>query len=178
MATPSSPAGFVFHDDRTGSAEDRDERRALAADEINRRIIARLQQDGRTPYSTIARELGTSESTVRNRVAQLTRSRILKVIAVVDPVALGYEAYAMVGLTLAVNADPKQVSRRFEQCEQVTYVLFVAGRFDLLVEVITRDHQELSDFLLAQCYNQPDIAGVEPMTALALYKNLLKWGRP
>lgn len=154
------------------------DRRSIGADPLNRKIIEKLQEDGRLPFSTIARDLGTSEGTVRNRVNQMMRARVLKVIGVADPVALGYEGYALIALTLGPGADPRSVSRRFEGIENVTYVLFAAGRFDLLIEVICEDHAQLREFLLAHCYGQPDIAGVEPMIALAMYKSLLKWGRP
>jgi Lrp/AsnC family transcriptional regulator for asnA, asnC and gidA len=154
------------------------DRRSIGTDPLNRKIIKRLQEDGRTPYSTIARDLGTSEGTVRNRVNQMIRARVLKIIAVADPIALGYEGYALIALTLGPGADPRTVSQRFENRDEVTYVLFAAGRFDLLIEVICDDHAQLREFLLEHCYGQPDIASVEPMMALAMYKSLLKWGRP
>ena len=94
------------------------DRRALGADELNRKIIAKLQEDGRTPFATIARELDTSEGTVRNRVAQMIKARVLKIIAVADPVALGYEGYALIALKLGAGADPRSVSRRFEDCDR------------------------------------------------------------
>jgi Lrp/AsnC family transcriptional regulator for asnA, asnC and gidA len=154
------------------------DRRALGADAMNRRIIARLQEDGRMPYSVIARELGTSEGTVRNRVNQMVAAKVLRVIGVADPVALGNEGYALVAMRMSAGADPRLVSKRFEACDEVTFVLFAAGQFDLVVEVICETHRNLRDFLLEHCYGQADIASVEPMLALALYKNLMKWGRP
>lgn len=153
-------------------------RRALGADPMNRRIIAKLQEDGRVPYSTIARELGTSEGTIRNRVNQMVAAKVLQIIGVADPIALGNEGYALIAMRLGAGADPRTVSKRFEACEEVTFVLFAAGQYDLVVEVICETHRDLRDFLLAHCYSQPDIATVEPMLALALYKNLMKWGRP
>ncbi len=154
------------------------DRRALGSDPMNRRIIARLQEDGRVPYSVIARELGTSEGTVRNRVNQMVAAKVLRVIGVADPVALGNEGYALVAMRLSAESDPRLVSARFEACDEVTFVLFAAGQFDLVVEVICETHRDLRDFLLEHCYGQADIASVEPMLALALYKNLMKWGRP
>ena len=154
------------------------DRRALGSDPMNRRIIARLQEDGRVPYSVIARELGTSEGTVRNRVNQMMAAKVLRIIGVADPVALGNEGYALVAMRLSAEADPRLVSARFEACEEVTFVLFAAGQFDLVVEVICESHRDLRDFLLEHCYGHVDIASVEPMLALALYKNLMKWGRP
>ncbi len=174
----SGTTASVFHGgDDTDLAESAD-RRALGADAMNRRIIARLQEDGRMPYSVIARELGTSEGTVRNRVNQMVAAKVLRVIGVADPVALGNEGYALVAMRMSAGADPRLVSERFEACDEVTFVLFAAGRFDLVVEVICETHRTLRDFLLEHCYGQADIASVEPMLALALYKNLMKWGRP
>lgn len=155
-----------------------EERRALGADELNRKIIAKLQEDGRMPFSNIAKDLGTSEGTVRNRVHQMIDARVLRIIGVADPVALGNDGYAMVALTVAPGADPRDVSKRFIDLDNVTYVLFAAGRYDLLVEVICTDHLELRRFLLEHCYGQTDIASVEPILALAMYKSLPKWGHP
>jgi Lrp/AsnC family transcriptional regulator for asnA, asnC and gidA len=153
-------------------------RRALGNDPLNKQIIEKLQADGRLPYSAIARELGTSEGTIRNRVNQMLAAKVLQVIAVVDPLALGHEGYAMIAMKVAGGADPRVVGKRFEACEEVTYILFAAGQYDLLVEVICRTQGELRDFLLDHCYGHADIASVEPLLALAMYKNLLKWGQP
>lgn len=60
----------------------------------------------------------------------------------------------------------------------MTYVVLVAGRFDLLVEIICADQEQLRAFISEHCYHISDIASVEPMMALAMYKNLLKWGQP
>ena len=176
MFSETNDVGFQVAED-TDLAEAVD-RRSLGADPVNRRIIARLQEDGRIPYSVIARELGTSEGTVRKRVNQMVAAKVLRIIAVADPVALGNEGYALVAMRLSAGADPRTVSQRFETFEEVTYILFAAGQYDLVVEVICETHRGLREFLLEHCYGQPDIATVEPMMALALYKNLMKWGRP
>jgi|AP95_1055475.scaffolds.fasta_scaffold112983_1 Lrp/AsnC family transcriptional regulator for asnA, asnC and gidA len=153
-------------------------RKAIGSDELNRKIIARLQEDGRTPYLAIARDLGTSEGTVRNRVNQMIEAKVLKIIAVADPIALGNDGYAMIAMRLAPGGDPRVVAKRLELHDNVTYILFASGQYDILVEVICPTNADLRDFLLEHCYNQPDIATVEPMMALAMYKSLLKWGRP
>ncbi|MCI0430720.1 MAG: Lrp/AsnC family transcriptional regulator [Rhodospirillales bacterium] len=154
------------------------EARALASDPINREILRRLQDDGRMSYSQIARELGTSEPTVRNRVNRMVECRLMRIIAVVDPVALGHTVYAMVGLDLIAGADPRRVARTFTDCGEVTYVLFAAGRYDLLIEVICAEQDAFRRFLLERCYGNPDIASVEPMMGLQLFKSMMKWGRP
>jgi hypothetical protein len=81
-------------------------------------------------------------------------------------------------MRLSAGADPRLVCERFEACEEVTFVLFATGQYNLVVEVICETHRDLRNFLLEHCYGRADIASVEPMLALALYKNLMKWGRP
>lgn len=141
-------------------------------------IIRILQEDGRTSFTAIAKQLEISEGAVRNRVGQLIDSRVLRVIGVADPMALGYDAYAMVGLKVAPGHDPQKAAHYFRDRSEVTYVSFVAGRYDLLVEVVCKTHENLSAFLREHCYSRKDLATVEPMVGLAMYKNMLKWGQP
>ena len=97
---------------------------------------------------------------MRNRVNQMVAAKVLRVIGVADPVALGNEGYALVAMRLSAEADPRLVSARFEACDEVTFVLFAAGQFDLVVEVICETHRDLRDFLLEHCYGQAEIASV------------------
>ena len=156
----------------------RQQARDLAEDAMNREIIERLQDDGRMSFSEIARELSTSEATVRNRVNRMIETRLLRIIAVVDPSSLGHTFYAMVGIKVSAGADPRRVAKVFVDSNEVTYVLFTAGNYDLLVEVICEEAEAFRTFLLDRCYNNPEIASVEPMVGLQLLKSLMKWGRP
>ena len=147
-------------------------------DEVDLKIIRILQADGRAPFTTIAKDLGISEGAVRNRVGQLIASRVLRIIGVADPMALGHDAFAMIGLKVNPGHDPEKAALYFHDRDEVTYVLFVAGRYDLLIEVICRTHDQLAQFLREHCYSRPDLASVEPMVGLAMYKSMLKWGQP
>ena len=91
---------------------------------------------------------------------------------------MGYKSYAMVALKLAPGADPRALAEHFRDCPEAVYVLFTAGHFDLLVEVICSTHEEFRNFLVEKCYAKPEIASVEPMMGLEMYKYLLKWNRP
>jgi len=153
-------------------------RQAAALDAVDFTIIRILQNDGRAAFTAIAKQLGISEGAVRNRVGQLIDSKILRIIGVADPMALGYDAYAMVGLKLASGQDPQKAAHYFRDRDEVTYVIFVAGRYDLLIEVICETHDQLAMFLREHCYSRKDLASVEPMVGLAMYKNMLKWGQP
>lgn len=145
-------------------------------DHVDRTIIEMLQEDGRVAFTSIADVLKVSEGTIRNRVARLLDSKVLRILGVADPLALGYHAYAMIGLKLAPGGDPEETAARFQDRPEVTYVSFVAGRYDLLVEVTCQDQDDLRAFLRRHCYGRRDVASVEPMIGLATYKNKLKWG--
>ena len=152
--------------------------RPAALDAIDFTIIRILQNDGRAAFTAIAKQLGISEGAVRNRVGQLIESKALRIMGVADPMALGYDAYAMVGLKVASGHDPQKAAHYFRDRDEVTYVIFVAGRYDLLIEVICETHDQLALFLREHCYSREDLASVEPMVGLAMYKNMLKWGQP
>lgn len=147
-------------------------------DDLDRGIIKLLQEEGRLNYATIARKLNVSQGAVRNRLGRMIEAKVLRVLAVADPVALGYTGYAMILIKLAAGANPRELGEFFRDFDEVTYVLFTAGQYDLLVEVICESQERLHDFLLEHCYARPDIASVEPMVNLKMYKNLLKWGLP
>jgi Lrp/AsnC family transcriptional regulator for asnA, asnC and gidA len=151
---------------------------AAALDDIDFAIIRALQDDGRAAFTAIAKQLEISEGAVRNRVGQLIESKVLRIIGVADPMALGYDAYAMLGLKVAPGHDPQEAALYFRDRDEVTYVLFVAGHYDLLVEVICKTHEQLAQFLRDHCYSRKDLASVEPMVGLAMYKSMLKWGQP
>lgn len=149
-----------------------------ASDKLNRQIIQMLQEDGRLPYKEIGRRLGVSEGTIRGRVKAMRESGLLRILGVADPIALGYTAYAMLGLKLTSGYAPNEVAAHFHDAEPVTYILEVGGRFDLLVEVICATHEDLRNFIAINCYKDESIGSVEVMMGLAMHKNLLKWGMP
>ena len=151
---------------------------AFALDSIDLAIIRILQDDGRAAFTTIAKQVEISEGAVRNRISQLIHSKVLRIIGVADPMALGYDAVAMVGLRFAPGTDPEDAARYFSDLDEVTYALFAAGRYDLMIEVICKTHDQLAEFLRKHCYSRKEIAVIEPMVGLALYKSMLKWGQP
>jgi Lrp/AsnC family transcriptional regulator for asnA, asnC and gidA len=156
----------------------RESQRAAAGAGLRGARRHRLHHHPHAPFTAIAKQLGISEGAVRNRVGQLIESKVLRIIGVADPMALGYDAYAMIGLKLEPGHDPQKAAHYFRDLDGVTYVLFVAGRYDLLVEVICETHDQLALFLREHCYSRKDLASVEPMVGLAMYKNMLKWGQP
>ncbi len=140
-------------------------------DDLNRRIIRLLQEDGRAAYDVIGHKLGVSGGTVRNRVARMREAGLLRIVAVVDPVAVDYESDAMLGIETAPGVAPADVARRLDPHQAVVYIMWVGGRFDLLVEVVCDEETELASFLAEHVHGQPDIAHVEVMTRIGMFKN-------
>ena len=140
-------------------------------DDLNQRIVRLLQDDGRTAYDVIAQELGVSGGTVRNRVARMREAGMLRIVAVVDPVAVDYESDAMLGVKTAPGVSPAAVARRLDPFPAVVYIMWVSGRFDLLVEVVCDEETELAAFLDEHVHGRSDIAHIEVMTRIAMFKN-------
>jgi Lrp/AsnC family transcriptional regulator for asnA, asnC and gidA len=117
----------------------------VALDALDHRLIAALRQNGRAPFRRLATELGVSEATLRNRYARLVDGNVLAVTAVTNPMALGYDATAMLGLS--VNGPPEAVADELSGWEEAVYVVVVAGRFDLLVELVAHDRRHLLELM-------------------------------
>jgi len=144
---------------------------ASPSDDLNRQIIAMLQDDGRVPYDEIALRLGVSAGTVRNRVTRMREAGLLQIVAVVDPAAVDYETDAVLGIKTAPGVPPRQVADRLADYSAVVYIAWVSGQFDLLIEVVCDEGIAFTDFLNDVIYGHADIAHVEVMTRLGMFKN-------
>ncbi len=144
---------------------------ASTEDDLNRSIIKLLQQDGRLPYKDIARELNVSEGTIRNRVQSMKQSGALKIVALADPMAIRYQADAMIGIKVANQATPRAVANRLSELGEVVYVLWVSGRYDLLIEVVCETGEAFQHFLEAHCFGHDDIDQIEVMSGIEMFKN-------
>jgi Lrp/AsnC family transcriptional regulator, regulator for asnA, asnC and gidA len=144
---------------------------ASTEDDLNRAIIKMLQQDGRLPYRDIATALDVSEGTIRNRVQSMKQSGALKIVALTDPMAIRYQADAMIGINVASPATPRAVVHRLSEEPEVVYVLWVSGRYDLLIEVVCETSDAFQDFLERHCFGQNDIDRIEIMSGIEMFKN-------
>ena len=169
-ARPPGPKG-AGGDELRRNGRPRSAELASPTDELNKSIVRLLQQDGRMAFKDIADALGVSEGTVRNRVGWMKSSGMLRIVAIADPTSMNYTADAMIGIKVSPGATPKALAERLAQHPEVVYILWVSGRYDLLVEIVADSRDEFMSFLERQCFDQPDIASIEVMTGLAMYKN-------
>lgn len=142
-------------------------------DDIDKAIIRELQVDGRAAYSRLAPLVGLSEAAVRQRVNRLQTRGVIQIVAVTDPVRLGYPIMAMLGVKIgrAVDATAEKIS----QISSVDYTVITAGRFDVLAEVICRDSDHLLE-LSNEIRDVDSVTGVEVMTYLRMVQQNYDWG--
>ncbi len=159
----------------TGRAA-RSRRRGVASlDQIDRRVVAALQAEGRRPFSSIAEELGISESVVRYRVQRLEDAGILQVVGIADPLRIGFDLMAMVGVKVRPGAVA-QVCEQLEQLPETSYVAAVAGRYDVLVEVVCRDTGHFQQLLTEQVHDIDGVVSTESFLILEIHKMAYGWG--
>ena len=143
-------------------------------DPANRAIIEALQRDGRQPYGAIADAVGLSEAAVRRRVQRLREDGIIQIVAVTDPLQLGFTRQAMVGIS--VEGDVRQVAERLSELAEVDYVVMCAGSFDLLAEVVCEDDERLLTLLNDSVRSIPGVRATETFLYLKLAKQTYTWG--
>jgi Lrp/AsnC family transcriptional regulator for asnA, asnC and gidA len=145
---------------------------ARRVDELDRRIIEALQENGRESFRRIAARLGVSEATVRARYARLTSNEILQVVAVTNPLGLGFEQ-ALVGVKTSGPPDP--VADQIAQWPEADYVVVTAGQFDILVEVVSDQRRGLLD-LTNRMRALDGVVSTETFFYLEMWKQLYDWG--
>jgi len=143
-------------------------------DDVSKRIIEQLQEDGRRPYGTIGKAVGLSEAAVRQRVQRLIDSGVMQIVAVTDPMQVGFSRQAMIGIR--VEGDLSAVADRLVETAEVEYVVITAGSFDLLIEVVCEDDDHLLDLLSQRIRTLPGVRSTETFVYLKLRKQLYNWG--
>jgi Lrp/AsnC family transcriptional regulator, regulator for asnA, asnC and gidA len=142
-------------------------------DEVAKQIIEQLQQDGRRPYASIGKAVGLSEAAVRQRVQRLLDSGVMQIVAVTDPLQLGFPRQAMIGIRTA--GDLEEIADRLAELEEVDYVVITAGSFDLLTEVVCRNDDHLLE-ILQRIRSVDGVLGTEAFVYLKLRKQTYSWG--
>jgi len=143
-------------------------------DAVSKAIIEQLQEDGRRSYAEIGKAVGLSEAAVRQRVQKLTDSGVMQVVAVTDPMQLGFYRQAMVGIRVA--GDTTAVAHEVAKLAAVDYVVLTAGSFDLLVEVVCENDDDLIELLNKEIRGIPGVQSTETFVYLKLLKQFYNWG--
>ena len=143
-------------------------------DEMSKTIIEKLQRDGRRSYAGIGKDVGLSEAAVRQRVQRLIDAGVMDIVAVTDPMQLGFTRQAMVGIRC--QGDATKVAERLAKIDAVSYVVLTAGTFDALAEIVCADDAELLDLLNTEIRAIPGVTSTETLVYLKLVKQQYNWG--
>jgi Lrp/AsnC family transcriptional regulator, regulator for asnA, asnC and gidA len=148
-------------------------RSGVKLDAIDRQIIESLQREGRTPFTVLSRDLGISEAAVRARVRKLTDAGVIDVVAVTNPLMVGFDVMAMVGVQADSNLE--ELAATVSEWDETSYVVILSGSFDLMVEIVCSDNQHLLK-LVQRLRQVPGVKSTETFMYLDLYKQTFAWG--
>jgi Lrp/AsnC family transcriptional regulator, regulator for asnA, asnC and gidA len=143
-------------------------------DDVSKAIIEQLQQDGRRSYAAIGKVVGLSEAAVRQRVQRLIDSGVMQVVAVTDPLELGFARQAMVGVR--IQGPVEEVADKIVELDEVDYVVITAGSFDLLVEAVCESDEHLLELLSHKIRTIPGVESTQTFMYLKLKKQTYSWG--
>ena len=143
-------------------------------DDVSKAIIEQLQSDGRRPYAEIAKAVGLSEAATRQRVQKLVDQGVMQIVAVTDPMQLGFARQAMIGIRC--TGDTTLVADKLAAIDAVEYVVLTAGSFDAIIEVVCEDDDSLLDLLNTQIRALPGVISTETLVYLKLVKQQYNWG--
>ncbi|MBA4247759.1 MAG: AsnC family transcriptional regulator [Microbacterium sp.] len=143
-------------------------------DDVSKAIVEQLQTDGRRSYAEIGKAVGLSEAAVRQRVQKLTDAGVMQVVAVTDPMQLGFYRQAMIGIR--VMGDTTHVADELSSMRAVDYVVLTAGSFDILAEVVCEDDDDLIDLLNRRIRAIEGVQSTETFVYLRLQKQFYNWG--
>ncbi|NCT92220.1 Lrp/AsnC family transcriptional regulator [Cellulomonas sp. APG4] len=146
----------------------------VTLDATSKAIIEQLQEDGRRPYAAIGKAVGLSEAAVRQRVQRLVESGVVQIVAVTDPLQVGFTRQAMIGIK--AEGDLQALADRLADVPEVDYVVITAGAFDILVELVCEDDEHLLEVLNQRLRQLDGVRTTETFVYLKLRKQLYNWG--
>ncbi|NUR88504.1 MAG: Lrp/AsnC family transcriptional regulator [Nonomuraea sp.] len=146
---------------------------AFVLDDLSKQIIEQLQGDGRKPYAAIGKAVGLSEAAVRQRVQRLQDSGVMQIVAVTDPLTLGFPRQAMIGVNC--EGDLETVADELANIDEIDYVVLTAGSFDVIVEVVCEGDGHLLE-ILSKIRAIPAVRATESFVYLKLRKQTYSWG--
>jgi Lrp/AsnC family transcriptional regulator for asnA, asnC and gidA len=156
-----------------GPAGGREPDNKIVLDTLSKQIIEQLQQDGRRSYAAIGKAVGLSEAAVRQRVQRLIDVGAMQIVAVTDPLTLGFPRQTMVGIRC--GGDLQRVADHLAGMEEIDYVVITAGSFDLLIEVVCENDDQLLE-ILGRVRSIPSVTQTETFVYLKLCKQTYSWG--
>ena len=140
-------------------------------DSIDLKIMEALREDGRIAFAQIAEQLNVSPGMIRMRYNRMVEMGFLKVVAITNPLRMGYEAMAMIGIRTDGN-KMLEVAEKIAGFDEVVYLIVTSGRFDIVAEVFCRDHEDLLRFITEKLYSIEGVRESESFLQLKIVKEV------
>jgi Lrp/AsnC family transcriptional regulator, regulator for asnA, asnC and gidA len=140
-------------------------------DEIDLQIIDALQKDGRVAFAQIAEQLNVSPGMIRLRYNRLLEQGFLRVVAITNPLRMGFKTMAMIGIRVE-GSKLLEVAEKISKFEEVIYLVISSGRFDLFAEVVCRDHEDLLRFITERLSTVDGVRETESFMHLKIAKEV------
>lgn len=156
------------------ASRDRSTANGVLLDDVAKAIIEQLQEDGRRPYAAIGKAVGLSEAAVRQRVQRLVDAGVIQIVAVTDPMTVGFPRAAIIGIR--VEGDIERVADALERLPAISYLVITAGQYDILVEAVCEDDAHLLDLITRGIRAIPGVLHTETFVYLSLRKQIYTWG--
>jgi Lrp/AsnC family transcriptional regulator for asnA, asnC and gidA len=147
--------------------------RPVNLDDTSKGIIALLQKDGRMSYAAIAKEVGMSEAAVRQRAQRLIEQGVMQIVAVTDPLELGFAWEAMIGVRVSGNI--KAIAGMLDKIDAIDFIVLTSGKFDIILEVVAESDDQLIE-LTNTIRSIPGVVGSETLVYLGTRKQAYSWG--
>jgi len=139
-------------------------------DDLDYRIVKFLQVNARTPFTQIANELGVTERTVRMRVQQLQGDGVLSLVGIVNPIKVGLRVQTLVFISTEAK-KLTEVIETLKEMDEVRYIVHTSGEYQLFIEILTRDYEELSTFLMNKLNTIDGISSTNVISELKVLKS-------
>lgn len=143
-------------------------------DDTDLNIITILNEDGRTPFSQIAQRLGVSTGMIRQRYHRLVQEGVLQVVAVTNPLLMGFTTMAQIGVKVDVSRL-QEIADQIANFEEVIYLVLLTGSYDLHIEIVCRDKSHLLDFLTNKLHSVDGIKDTETFICMRIAKEVYTW---
>lgn len=143
-------------------------------DEVDLQIIKILNADGRTPFSQIAKRLDVSTGMIRQRYHRLVQDGVLQVVAVTNPLLMGFTTMAQIGVKVDVGRL-QEIADQVAAFDEVIYLVLITGSYDLHLEIVCRDKIHLLDFLTNKLHSVEGIKDSETFICMEIAKEVYTW---
>jgi len=143
-------------------------------DETDLQVIKILTTDGRTPFAQIAKRLGVSTGMIRQRYHRLVQDGVLQIVAVTNPLLMGFTTMAHIGVKVNLNRL-EEIADEIASFEEVVYLVLVTGSYDLCIEVVCRDNEHLIEFLTKKLHAIAGVKDTETFLYLRIAKEIYNW---